>query len=167
MKMEDVVTQPDGRILEPIFAYALAEHSKATLSSQDMVMALRDFVSAAVETTIIKSEPVETALKSTPNSFGEKLPTSKRQITIDLSDSSPETTKVQKHNGSSSSAGGNDLKKRCYVCGTWTLNQLKLDDTECPHIACSLKCLFRLNPQWVDIKSGLQELERDLKPTPP
>ncbi len=65
---------------------------------------------------------------------------------------------------SSHRANENKDEKRCYVCGTFTLCPLRLKDLDCPHIACSLKCLHRLSPQWIDIKSGLQELERDLAP---
>ena len=66
---------------------------------------------------------------------------------------------------SSHRANENKDEKRCYVCGTCTLCPLRLKDPDCPHIACSLKCLHRLSPQWIDIKYGLQELERDLAPT--
>ena len=65
----------------------------------------------------------------------------------------------------SHSTNENKDKKRCYVCGTWTLCPLRLKDPDCPHIACSLRCLHRLSPQWIDIKFGLQELEQDLAPT--
>jgi len=65
---------------------------------------------------------------------------------------------------SSHRANENKDEKRCYVCGTSTLCPLRVKDPDCPHIACSLKCLHRLSPQWIDIKSGLQELERDLAP---
>ena len=56
--------------------------------------------------------------------------------------------------------------RRCYVCGIYTICPMKLRETECPHVACCLGCLHRLHNMWIDIKFGLQQLEREVADLP-
>ena len=50
-------------------------------------------------------------------------------------------------------------KPRCFPCGTETTNRLYCPDKLCPHIACSLTCLFPMYEEWLDIKKELLEGE--------
>lgn len=53
-------------------------------------------------------------------------------------------------------------KHRCYTCGKWSRSAHRLQDTDCPHVACSLSCLNALHNHWWDrIKPALLELDED------
>jgi hypothetical protein len=55
-----------------------------------------------------------------------------------------------------------DSATRCYVCGSFTKSPLRLEDPDCPHIACTLECYISLHPKWLDLKYELLELDKAL-----
>jgi len=48
---------------------------------------------------------------------------------------------------------------KCWVDGRQTTSPLHVKDDDCPHVACSLACLQRLESEWWDIKAELLDLE--------
>ena len=50
--------------------------------------------------------------------------------------------------------------RRCYVCGAWTRNPVRSSiHKDCPHIACSLRCLFPMENNHVVRKLEMREMD--------
>lgn len=53
-------------------------------------------------------------------------------------------------------------KRRCWGCSRWTASPILPRDRTNPHIACSLKCLGRVNSEWITLKHEMREMDTDL-----
>ena len=50
--------------------------------------------------------------------------------------------------------------RRCYGCGAWTRNPVRSSiHKDCPHIACSLRCLFLMENNHVVRKHEMREMD--------
>jgi hypothetical protein len=53
--------------------------------------------------------------------------------------------------------------KRCYSCGKWTRNPItSLSHEDCPHRACSLRCLFIMDHEHKTRSIEMDELDASL-----
>ena len=54
--------------------------------------------------------------------------------------------------------------KRCYHCGAWTRNPLRsLTHRSCPHSACRLPCLLKMESDFVDLTLEFREMDQGLR----
>ena len=54
--------------------------------------------------------------------------------------------------------------KRCYICGAWTRNPIRSSTHRaCPHSACRLKCLLKMETDHVDRIFEMDEMDERLR----
>merc|ERR1719323_1446177 len=58
-------------------------------------------------------------------------------------------------------AESEEARPRCFECGTRTDYPMRAGG-DCPHVACSVRCLEKVHSTWLDMKAEFHEMDRSL-----